>query len=37
MRRVATEGQMQHAVRKYLKALEAGDVDRAAALFTTNA
>jgi ketosteroid isomerase-like protein len=28
---------MQHAVRKYLKALEAGDVDRAAALFTTNA
>jgi ketosteroid isomerase-like protein len=28
------EGQMQQAVRKYLKALEAGDVDRAAALFT---
>jgi hypothetical protein len=28
---------MQHAVRKYLKALEAGDVDRAAALFTSNA
>jgi ketosteroid isomerase-like protein len=25
---------MQHAVRKYLKALEAGDVDKAAALFT---
>jgi ketosteroid isomerase-like protein len=32
---IATEGQMQHAVRKYLKALEAGDVDRAAALFTS--
>jgi ketosteroid isomerase-like protein len=28
---------MQHAVRKYLKALEAGDVDRAAALFTSDA
>jgi ketosteroid isomerase-like protein len=28
---------MQHAVRKYLKALEAGDVDRAAALFTSSA
>lgn len=28
---------MQHAVRKYLKALEAGDVDRAAALFTSGA
>jgi ketosteroid isomerase-like protein len=28
---------MQHAVRKYLKALEAGDTDRAAALFTANA
>jgi ketosteroid isomerase-like protein len=27
---------MQHAVRKYLKALEAGDVERAAALFTTD-
>jgi hypothetical protein len=27
---------MQHAVRKYLKALEAGDVDRAAALFVTD-
>jgi len=26
---------MQHAVRKYLKALEAGDVDKAAALFTS--
>lgn len=25
---------MQHAVRKYLKALEAGDAERAAALFT---
>jgi hypothetical protein len=25
---------MQHAVRKYLKALEAGDADKAAALFT---
>jgi ketosteroid isomerase-like protein len=34
---IATEGQMQHAVRKYLKALEAGDVDRAAALFTSGA
>ena len=28
---------MQHAVRKYLKALEAGDVDKAAALFTSGA
>jgi hypothetical protein len=37
MRRVMTEGHMQHAVRKYLKALEAGAVDKAAALFTTNA
>jgi SnoaL-like domain len=27
---------MQHAVRKYLKALEAGDADRAAALFVTD-
>jgi ketosteroid isomerase-like protein len=27
---------MQHAVRKYLKALEAGDVDKAVALFTPN-
>jgi ketosteroid isomerase-like protein len=27
---------MQQAVRKYLKALEAGDVDKAAALFTTD-
>jgi hypothetical protein len=27
---------MQHAVRKYLKALEAGDIERAAAQFTTN-
>lgn len=27
---------MQHAVRKYLKALEAGDVDRAAALFVAD-
>jgi ketosteroid isomerase-like protein len=27
---------MQQAVRKYLKALEAGDVDRAAALFTAD-
>jgi hypothetical protein len=26
---------MQHAVRKYLKALEAGDADRASALFVT--
>lgn len=26
---------MQHAVRKYLKALEAGDADRAGALFVT--
>lgn len=26
---------MQHAVRKYLKALEAGDADRAAVLFTS--
>jgi ketosteroid isomerase-like protein len=34
---IATEGHMQHAVRKYLKALEAGDVDRAAALFTSGA
>jgi ketosteroid isomerase-like protein len=34
---IATEGHMQHAVRTYLKALEAGDVDRAAALFTSGA
>jgi ketosteroid isomerase-like protein len=27
---------MQHAVRKYLKALEAGDADKAAALFVTD-
>lgn len=27
---------MQHAVRKYLKALEAGDPDKAAALFTAD-
>jgi ketosteroid isomerase-like protein len=27
---------MQHAVRKYLKALEAGDADKAAALFITD-
>jgi hypothetical protein len=27
---------MQQAVRKYLKALEAGDVDKAAALFTAD-
>jgi ketosteroid isomerase-like protein len=36
LRVVAMEGQMQHAVRKYLKALEAGDIERAAALFTAN-
>jgi hypothetical protein len=36
LRVAASEGIMQQAVRKYLKALEAGDVEKAAALFTVD-
>ncbi|MEP6886535.1 MAG: nuclear transport factor 2 family protein [Gammaproteobacteria bacterium] len=35
-RRLQQERHMQKAVRKYLKALEANDVDKAAALFTAD-